>query len=181
MVISLRPFTRADFARLIRWVDDAGPEFLVQWAGTKFAFPLDEAQLGGYLEDAEGPEATRFIFAAVDDESGDVVGHVELSRVDRHNMSASVSRLLVGDRAARGKGTGAQIVTLLLDKAFKELDLHRVDLYVIDINLAAIRLYEGLGFKTEGHFVEARRAGGKYWNVYYMAMLKEQWLGRSAG
>ncbi|MEI6725430.1 MAG: GNAT family protein [Actinomycetes bacterium] len=181
MAISLRPFTRADFTRLIEWVDGAGPEFLVQWAGTKFAFPLDEAQLEGYLEEAEGPEATRFIFAAVDDDSGDVVGHVELSRLDRRNMSASVSRLLVGDKAARGQGTGAQIVSLLLDKAFRELDLHRVDLYVIDINLAAIRLYEGLGFKTEGHFVEARRAGGKYWNVYYMAMLKEQWLGRNAG
>jgi RimJ/RimL family protein N-acetyltransferase len=181
MIISLRTFTRADFARLIEWVDGAGPEFLVQWAGTKFAFPLDEAQLEGYLVEAEGPEASRSIFAAVDDESGDVVGHVELSRIDRHNQSASVSRLLVGDKAARGKGTGAQIVSLLLDKAFRELDLHRVDLYVIDINLAAIRLYEGLGFKTEGHFVEARRAGGKYWNVYYMAMLEEQWLGRSAG
>jgi RimJ/RimL family protein N-acetyltransferase len=181
MTISLRPFTRADFARLIGWVDGAGPEFLVQWAGTKFAFPLDEAQLEEHLEEAEGPEATRFIFAAVDDDSGEVVGHVELGQLDRHNMSATVSRLLVGDTAARGKGTGAQIITLLLDRAFRELDLHRVDLYVLDLNLAAIRLYESLGFKTEGHFVEARRAGGKYWNVYYMAMLKEQWLSRSAG
>jgi RimJ/RimL family protein N-acetyltransferase len=181
MSISLRPFSRDDFARLIGWVDGAGPEFLVQWAGTKFTFPLDEVQLEGHLEEAEGPEATRFIFAAVDDESGDVVGHVELGRLDRENRSATVSRLLVGDSAARGKGTGAKIVSLLLDTAFRELDLHRVDLYVLDLNLAAIRLYEGLGFKTEGHFVEARRAGGKYWNVYYMAMLKEQWLNRSAG
>ena len=181
MSISLRPFTRADMPRLIGWVDGAGPEFLVQWAGTKFAFPLDEAQLEAHLAEAEGPEATSFVFAAVDDDNGEVVGHVELSKLDRQNMSATVSRLLVGDATARGKGTGAQIVTHLLDKAFRELDLHRVDLYVLDLNLAAIRLYESLGFKTEGHFVEARRAGGKYWNVYYMAMLKEQWLSRSAG
>jgi len=181
MAITLRPFARTDFARLIGWVDDAGPDFLIQWAGTKFAFPLDEAQLEGHLAEAEGPEATRFIFAAVDDATGHVVGHVELGRLDRDNRSATVSRLLVGDSSARGKGTGAQIVRVLLDKAFGELDLHRVDLYVLDLNLAAIRLYEGLGFKTEGHFVEARRAGGKYWNVYYMAMLKEQWLGRSDG
>ena len=39
-------------------------------------------------------------------------------------------------------------------------------------------MYKGLGFKTEGHLVEARRAGGKYWNAYYMAMLEEEWLGR---
>ena len=181
MNVSLRSFTRDDFARLIGWVDGAGPEFLVQWAGTKFTFPLDDAQLEAHLAEAEGPEATRFSFAAVDDDTGVVVGHVELGRLDRENRSATVSRLLVGDPSARGKGTGAQMVGVLLDKAFRELDLHRVDLYVLDLNLAAIRLYEGLGFKTEGHFVEARRAGGKYWNVYYMAMLKEQWLSRSTG
>ncbi|HEY5386467.1 MAG TPA: GNAT family protein, partial [Thermoleophilia bacterium] len=74
---------------------------------------------------------------------------------------------------------GAQIVSCLLDTAFGEMQLDRVDLYVLEFSLAAIRLYEGLGFKTEGHVVEARRAGGKYWNAYYMTMLKEQWLGRS--
>ena len=41
-------------------------------------------------------------------------------------------------------------------------------------------MYKGLGFKTEGHLVEGRRAGGKYWNAYYMAMLEEEWLSRDS-
>jgi hypothetical protein len=40
--IALRPFARADFARLIGWIPS--PEFLVQWSGPIFAWPLDEAQ-----------------------------------------------------------------------------------------------------------------------------------------
>ena len=179
MSISLRQFTRDDFPRLIAWVDESGAEFFVQWAGTAFEFPLDEAQLEAHLAEAEGPEASRRLFAAADDASGEVVGHVELSRLDRANRSATISRLLVGEPSSRGKGTGAQIVSCLLDTAFGEMQLDRVDLYVLEFSLAAIRLYEGLGFKTEGHVVEARRAGGKYWNAYYMTMLKEQWLGRS--
>ncbi len=180
MDIELRQFTKDDFARLIEWVDESGPEFFVQWAGTAFEYPLTEEQLEAHLAEAEGPEATRRIFAAMDADSGEVVGHVELSRVDLANRSATISRLLVGEPSARGKGIGAQIIRRLLDLLFVEMQLHRVGISVLDLNLAAIQLYEGLGFKTEGHFVEARRAGGKYWNVYYMAMLKEQWLSRSS-
>lgn len=179
MAIVLRPFTRADFGRLIGWVDDAGPEFLVQWAGTQFDFPLDEAQLEAHMAETEGPQPTRRVYAAVDD-AGAVVGHAELSRIDHKNRSATVARLLVGDPASRGKGIGAEIVTALLDIAFGELELHRIALYVLDFNLAAIRLYEGLGFKTEGHFVEARRVGSAFWNVYYMAMLEDTWRERLA-
>ena len=171
MSISLRQFTRDDFPRLIAWVDESGAEFFVQWAGTAFQFPLDEAQLEAHLAEAEGPEATRRIFAAVEQTSGEVVGHVELGHLDRTQRTATISRLLVGEPSARGKGTGAEIVSRLLEKAFGEMQLHRVDISVLDLNVAAIRMYEGLGFRTEGHFVEARRAGGKYWNVYYLSLI----------
>lgn len=180
MDITLREFSRDDFSRLIGWVNSGGSEAFLRWAGTSFEYPLTEAQLEAHLAEAEGPEATRRIFSAVDADSGEVVGHVELSRVDRANRSASISRLLVGEPSARGKGIGAQIVTRLLDMIFGELKLHRVDLYVLDFHVAALRMYQGLGFKTEGHLVEARRSGGKYWNVYYLAMLEEEWLNRGS-
>jgi len=181
MVISLRAIAPDDLDRLIAWVNGAGAEFLAQWAGTEFDYPLDRAQLEPFYAESQSPGAKHLAFAAVDDATGDVVGHVELARIDRRNRSASVARLLVGDAAQRGKGIGAQIVTALLDIAFGELELHRLDLYVIDFNLAAIRLYESLGFKTEGHFVSARRVGEKYWNVYAMALLEDTWRERSAG
>jgi RimJ/RimL family protein N-acetyltransferase len=180
MDVTLREFTRDDSARLIDWVNSGGPDFFVRWAGTAFEYPLTEAQLQAHLTEAEGPEATRRVFAAVDGTSGEVVGHVELSRIDRKNRSASISRLLVGDPATRGKGVGRHIVSSLLDVAFGEMSLHRVDLYVLELHIAALSMYKALGFKTEGHLVEARRAGGKYWNAYYMAMLQEEWLSRDS-
>jgi RimJ/RimL family protein N-acetyltransferase len=180
MDITLREFTRDDVPRLIGWVNSGGADFFVRWAGTAFEYPLTEAQLETHLAEAESPEATRRVFAAVDSATGEVVGHAELSRVDRKNRSASISRLLVGEPSARGKGVGRQIVSNILDVAFGEMSLHRVDLYVLEFHVAALSMYKALGFKTEGHLVEARRAGGKYWNAYYMAMLEEEWLSRDS-
>ena len=97
MSISLRQFTRDDFPRLIAWVDESGADFFAQWAGTAFQFPLDEAQLEAHLAEAEGPEATRRIFAAVEQTSGEVVGHVELGHLNRTQRTATISRLLVGE------------------------------------------------------------------------------------
>jgi RimJ/RimL family protein N-acetyltransferase len=176
MDITLREFTRDDVPQLIEWVNSGGPDFFVRWAGTAFDYPLTEAQLEAHLAEAEGPERTRRVFAAVDSATGEVVGHAELSRVDRKNRSATISRLLVGEPSARGKGVGRQIVSGVLDVAFDEMSLHRVDLYVLEFHVAALSMYKALGFKTEGHLVEARRAGDKYWNAYYMAMLEEEWL-----
>jgi len=180
MDITLREFTAEDIPRLIDWVNTGGPDFFVRWAGTAFEYPLTEAQLEAHLAEAEGPEATRRVFAAVDDATGEVVGHAELSRLDRKNRSATISRLLVGDPSARGRGVGRQIVSAVLDVAFGEMSLHRVDLYVLEFHVAALSMYKALGFKTEGHLVEARRAGDKYWNAYYMAMLREEWLERDS-
>jgi RimJ/RimL family protein N-acetyltransferase len=177
MDITLREFTKGDIARLADWVNSGGPDFFVRWAGTAFEYPLTEAQLEAHLAEAEGPEATRRIFAAVDSATGEVVGHAELSRVDRKNRSATISRLLVGELSARGKGLGREIVSAVLDVAFGEMSLHRVDLYVLEFHVSALSMYKALGFKTEGHLVEARRAGDTYWNAYYMAMLDEEWLG----
>jgi len=181
MAIVLRPFTGDDIPRLVAWVNAGGPEGFMQWAGTSFEYPLTAEQVVRHLAEAEGPQATRRVFAAVDEASGDVVGHVEFSHVDAVHQSAQISRLLVGDPASRGKGIGAEIVTRLLDIGFGQMDLHRVTLYVLDFVVAAIRTYEALGFRTEGHLVEARRYGDAFWNVYYMALLKEEWeAGRPA-
>ncbi len=180
MDITLREFTRDGIPQLLGWVEQGGYDFFVRWAGTAFEYPLTEAQLQAHLAEARGPNAARRVFAAVDAASGEVVGHAELSRIDRKNRSASISRLLVGELAARGKGVGREIVSRLLDVAFGEMALHRVDLYVLEFHVAALSMYKALGFKTEGHLVEARRSGDRYWNAYYMAMLEDEWPKRDA-
>src|SRR4051794_4819777 len=47
VAVTLRPFEREDFKRLISWLPTS--EALGQWCASFFAFPLDEDQLQRYL------------------------------------------------------------------------------------------------------------------------------------
>jgi RimJ/RimL family protein N-acetyltransferase len=172
-MIVLRPFERSDFARLIGWVDS--PAFLLQWAGPLFTYPLDTAQLDRYLADAQQHPPTRMIFTAVDDATGAAVGHIELAKIDPRNRSASLSRVLIGDAARRGKGTGVEMVRRALEIGFDRLGLHRIDLVVFDFNAGAIACYERAGFAVEGRLREARRFGEEFWTLIRMSILEHDW------
>jgi RimJ/RimL family protein N-acetyltransferase len=171
--IDLRPFERKDFSRLIEWIKS--PEFLLQWAGPIFRFPLDEPQLERYLEKSHGDQPPRRIAKAVNIDTNEVIGHIELDDIDWHNKSARLCRVLVGESSFRGRGVGVQMAKKLLEVGFNELGLHRVELVVFDFNEAAIRCYERVGFVKEGRLRDARKFGSEYWSLYQMSILEHEW------
>jgi RimJ/RimL family protein N-acetyltransferase len=174
-MIELQPFERSDFQRLISWVPSA--EFLMQWAGFIFKYPLDEAQLEEYLRSAEKNPARRCIWKAVNSDTGEVIGHVELNNIYEHDRKADLCRVMVAP-SHRGKGYGKQMVLKVLEFAFAELGLHRVQLGVYNFNESAIRCYETCGFVKEGLLRECRRMGKEWWSLYQMSILEHEWRTR---
>jgi RimJ/RimL family protein N-acetyltransferase len=172
-MITLEPFDEFDIDQLIAWIPSA--EFLLQWAGSAFQYPLDRDQLTRHLAHSHRPASDWLIFKAVNSETGATVGHGELARINRRDLSAWIARVLVGPPELRGQGIGGQIVEQLLRVAFEELGLHRVELNVFDFNEPAIRCYERVGFKREGLLREARRHGDEYWSVYVLGMLEGEY------
>ncbi len=67
------------------------------------------------------------------------------------------------------------MVARLLDIAFGEMGLHRLELRVFDFNQAAIHCYEKNGFTIEGHLRDYRRVNGAYWSSYLMSILETDW------
>jgi len=171
--IELKPFERDDFSRLMDWIKT--PEFLLQWAGPIFTFPLDELQLDSYLKGSQGNSPLRRIYKAVNTSDHRVIGHIELNDINLRNKAATLCRVLVGDPILRGKGIGPQMVKELLQIGFGQFGLHRIDLYVFDFNEAAIRCYEKVGFRKEGRIREARKIGDEYWSLYQMSILEDEW------
>ncbi|MCL4370012.1 MAG: hypothetical protein M1380_03790 [Chloroflexi bacterium] len=99
-MIRLQPFTRADIPTLVEWSGSA--EFLMQWAGPGFSYPLDEAQLEDLLHQAAAKNPTVMPFKAMDVDSEATVGHLELLGIDRRNRSATLGRVLIGPVEWRG-------------------------------------------------------------------------------
>lgn len=70
----------------------------------------------------------------------------------------------------RGKGRGTQLF-LALEEWAKETALHRIELTVLEHNLAAIALYEKMGFEVEGVKRDSLWIDGSYANELHMSKL----------
>jgi RimJ/RimL family protein N-acetyltransferase len=73
----------------------------------------------------------------------------------------------------RGRGIGPRLVASALSAA-RPLGLERVDLEVFASNVAAIRLYERLGFVHEGVRRRVRKLDGYYEDNLFMSLLLDE-------
>ncbi|EEM22471.1 Aminoglycoside N(6')-acetyltransferase [Bacillus thuringiensis serovar tochigiensis BGSC 4Y1] len=167
-LIKLEPLKRSDFKQLINWIDSE--EFLIQWSGNAFTYPLNDQQLEQYIE-----STNTLAFKVIDEESKEVIGHISLGQIDNINKSARIGKVLVGDTKMRGRSIGKHMMKAVLHIAFEELKLHRVTLGVYDFNTSAISCYEKIGFVKEGLLRESKKVGETYWNLWEMSMLEYEW------
>jgi ribosomal protein S18 acetylase RimI-like enzyme len=72
----------------------------------------------------------------------------------------------------RGHGIGRRLLEATLDAA-RHRGLERVELVVRVSNVAAVRLYERAGFKTECTIRRAVKSGGTYEDAYSMVLFFE--------
>jgi RimJ/RimL family protein N-acetyltransferase len=158
--ITLRPFERSDFKRLISWVPT--PEAHGQWCGSFFRYPLDESRLQRYLDSASRPN-TRAIFTALLPS-----GRAGRSCRDQQYLVVSVHL-----------GIGAGMVSRAVTFSFDTHHVDRIDLGVDIDNLVAIRCYRRQGFEHVGTWPHAMEAGPKLIDVYWMTLSPAAWVSRS--
>lgn len=172
-MIRLEYFDKQDFDLLISWIDS--PEFLMQWAGPTFSYPLDREQLNQYIKGANKEYSQAYIYKVILTETNETIGHISLNNVDINNRSARIGKVLIGDKSIRGKGVGERMVKAILKIAFNNLSLHKVGLGVFDFNEPAIRSYEKVGFVKEGLIRDVRKVNDAYWSLWEMSMLEDEW------
>ncbi|MBS4538444.1 GNAT family N-acetyltransferase [Clostridium sp. D2Q-11] len=103
------------------------------------------------------------------------LGITSLTNIDFFNRNAEFI-IDIGEKNYWGKGYATEVVTVMLDYTFKELNLHRIYLKVFSFNKRAIRLYEKFGFKHEGKMREALYREGKWHNIIIMGLLQSNYL-----
>ena len=178
-MITLEPFTEADFDQLIAWIDN--PRLLKEWSGAMFSFPLTEDSLRWYIEDTNDLQhSDAFVYKAVETKTGDTVGHISLGSLSQHNRSGRISRVLIGHTASRGRGYCQQMIKAILAIGFEQLKLHVITLGVYDFNTSAIQCYKRAGMHHDGTLRHAVRYGEEYWSSAEMSMLEEEWYAAKA-
>ena len=159
-MIRLEKFGRADYPKLISWIDSE--ETLIQIAGRQMEFPVTEDQL-----DVSQRDKNRFAFSIINLETGKSIGHCELYIME---SSARIDRVIIGDSSMKGKGLCGQIMNLLLEYGFNTLNQPVLELNVFDWNTAAIRCYEKAGLRKNMDKTMDFEINGKNWVAFNMSI-----------
>ena len=76
----------------------------------------------------------------------------------------------------RGRRVGEKLLRALLKAVFALKGVEQAHLTVVADNLAAIGLYERIGFETFGVQKNYFKAGEKYWDQNFMQLMKERFF-----
>lgn len=105
------------------------------------------------------------------------IGRIGLGHIDWVNGWANVY-IWIGEKEYWGKNIATEATELLIDYAFKELNLHKLHGGVIIDNVGSWSVAEKLGFVLEGIEKEAMYVDGKYLDNKTFRLLKEDWVKR---
>jgi len=130
------------------------------------AFPLEQTQ--EFVSQILKNGWSQF-FAVCD---GEVVGWCDIIRNERPGRTHS-GQLGIGIIPGhRGCGLGRKLMQAAVNDAFSK-GIERIELEVFESNRRAIRLYESLGFSTEGRKIKARFFDDNYEDILLMALLSD--------
>lgn len=111
-------------------------------------------------------------FAIVDKKTDQLIGSIGLGHVKDVHRTAELG-IFIGNEEYLSRGYGSEAIMLLLDYAFNQLNLNNIMLKAISFNKRALRAYEKCGFKQFGVWKKAHYTEGKYHDLVYMNILKD--------
>ena len=137
--------------------------------------PSDKDAIKHFEKEAEELDTSVYLFGARRLADDALIGEMVLDVVNWTGRDAFVG-LSIGQRENWGKGYGTEMMKLLLQFAFLEVNLRRVTLAVFEYNPRAIRSYEKSGFRHEGRIRQFLNKEGRRWDMLFMGILREEWL-----
>ena len=104
---------------------------------------------------------------------GEFVGLVGLTHVSRRTRSGDLGYWLVS--AAEGKGLVTRACAAMIDYAFTDLGLRRLEIKVAESNSRSRAVAERLGFTLEGTARKAEPVKGRWEDLLVFGLLRDEW------
>ncbi len=165
--LGVRPVEAADAAQLHALVE-ANRDYLAQWL--PWAAGQDLPRTEQFIAEAEAQRDRGDGFQAVIAPQGEIVGVAGFHSIDWINRNTSIGYWLAED--AQGKGTMTTVVRALVDQAFAEWNLHRIEIHCAPENHRSRAIPERLGFREEAVLRETELVGGRYLDSVVYGLLE---------
>ena len=121
-------------------------------------------------------QSDKDIFFAIHDvESKEFIGTSHFGPIDWLNRTAALG-IMIGNKRYWGKGHATKAIRLVLDYAFKSLNLHKVTAGIVAIHQPSVKAFQKAGFEIEGQAKSQFFLDGKYYDYIYMGVTRDDFL-----
>lgn len=138
-----------------------------------FNLPVSKAQQAIWFQNLlNSKEQGNLIIETKDNEA---VGYACILNIDWKNRSAHVGIKILRDNK-KSQGIGTDTITSIMKYCFKELQLNRLESFIIDYNEASKNLFiKKCGWTEEGRKRKAVFKNGSYHDLILVSKLKEDY------
>ena len=147
--------------------DEAVNQYNSHWAR-----PKSKNEIFKFVSELD-QDKSMLVFAIYCVEYNKHIGNISLQNIDHYNQCAEIA-FLFGNKSYWGKGYATIASKIVIDHAFKNLNMNRVYLGCLKNNLAMIKLASKIGFKKEGVRRSALFSAGEFIDVWEYGLLKHE-------
>lgn len=169
--IELRQFTPDDvdivFAAVSRDAEHL-MEFM-HWMVPDYSREMSRDFLNSSIENRDKRESLGYGIL----KSGMLVGSIGFVAFDWRSKSTEIGYWI--DSREEGKGIVSRATKRLIDYAFSELDINRIEIRCAVENLRSAAIPERLGFKKEGCLRQSQFRNGKLHDFLVFGLLQSEW------
>lgn len=169
----LRELNKEDIITINKWKNDLK---LIFEPETFFGFiniEINEKWYDGYMPN----RGNTILCAIVEEENDKILGVASLVSVDYVNQSAELG-IVINEKQNATKDLVTFGVRAMLEHAFFNMNLWRVELTTLEENMKVRDLYERVGFVQEGLKRRAKFLNGKYVDMISYSILKEEYVSK---
>lgn len=102
------------------------------------------------------------------------IGNIYLQNIDWVSRTGALG-IFIGEIDLRKKGYGQAAMRLMIKYAFLTIGLNRIHTTLFENNKQSLNLFQKSGFSIEGTLRNHIYQEGRYWNVLFMGLCREEW------
>lgn len=165
--VYLSPMNLEDIEKYVKWMNDFSTTDGLGSSSKVTTFESERAWLINNMDKKEQQ------FAIVLKETDKLIGNCGFVDINHLHQRGEVG-LFIGEEENRSKGYGTEALSLLVEYGFNYLNLKNIMLKVFSFNKRAIKSYEKIGFKVLGKRTEDYYLNGKWYDEYFMEILRKE-------
>ena len=141
----------------------------------KGIFPHTLAQQNNHLKSIKIDKQNLQLAIVLKTKQPILIGSIGLHNIDWVHRTGDIS-ILIGEQEGRGKGIGKKAINILVNHAFKKMNLRKLTAGMWSKNIASKKSFEANVFILEGTRREQYFSDGEYLDSFEYGLLKSEWL-----